>query len=388
MIRVDAKMLSNMLEDVKPAMPGRRCNLPILDCVLVEANGKLQLTGTDLTTGIRTYLDLQSEAEFSTCVPFRAFRDIVRAACGELTLSLSNTDGKFHIQDAQGTRTLQPWDADDYPTWQSTSNPSAWVHVQDITAPLDRVIHAVSKDYNRHGMDTIFVNGPGGTIFATDRHRHVVEPVDWIPPDLRATIAEPKRLLAALKRCRGWVDIAFSENSATFSDGVTTVTCRMTLVGEKEFFPEVAPVSTEFHDPVRVRKADLVKGLKVCKVMRDRGLVAVELWFDSGSIMMKAEHPDLGYAGHVIDAQVPDRLVGKQLAFNVNFLMEAIRAGDPELALEISDDLAVLRIGEEIICGMRQGTKMVERPDFSVPVPVEAKPRKLSKKSRSLKKAA
>lgn len=387
MIRVDAKSLAQILEDVKPAMPSRRCNLPILDCVLVEANGKLQITGTDLQTGARTYLDLQSEAEFSTCVPFRAFRDIVRAACGELTLSLSDADGKFHIQDAHGTRTLQPWDAADYPQWYPGGVPASWVHVQDIIAPIDRVIHAISKDQSRFNMNSLFLNGPGGTIFATDGHRHVVEAVDWIPSDLRATIAEPKRLLAALKRCKGWMDMAFSEKSATFSDGVTMVTCRLTLVSEKEFFPEVAPVSQEFHGPVRVRKADLLKGLKVCKIMTRRD-PAVQLWFDSGSIMMKAEHPDLGYAGHVIDAQVPDMLVGKQLAFNVNYLMDAIRSGDPELALEISDDLTVLRIGKEIVMGMRQGTKPVERPDFSVPVPAEAEPRKLHKKSRCLKKAA
>jgi len=388
MIRVDAKSLVQMLEDVKPAMPSRRCNLPILDSVLIEANGKLQLTGTDLITGIRTYLDLQSEAEFSTCVPFRAFRDIVRAACGELSLSLSEADGKFHIQDAHGTRTLQPCDPDDYPAWQSSGNPSAWVHVQDITAPLDRVIHAVGKDESRFNMNTVFLNGPGGTIFTTDGHRHFVEPVDWLPSDLRATIKEPKRLLAALKRCKGWVDLAFSQNSATFSDGVTTVTRRLSLVGEKEFFPEAAPIDVEFHDPVRVRKADLLKGLKVCKIMLQRDRAAVQLWFDYGSIVMKSEHPDLGYAGHVVDAQVPDALLGKQLAFNVNYLMDAIRSGDPDLEFQISEDLLILKVGEEIISGMRQSSKPVERPNFSIPVPVEAKPRKLNKKSRCLKKAA
>ena len=127
---MNAQRLSGALALCRSVIRGKSC-LPILNHVHVVANGKLQLTATDLDTAIRITFDEQiSEQPFETCVPMchpvdsrflwaevlRGLDDVILSHVPAETGKKSIPE-KFSLSSGRFKAAINSMPASDFPGW-------------------------------------------------------------------------------------------------------------------------------------------------------------------------------------------------------------------------------------------------------------------------------
>jgi DNA polymerase-3 subunit beta len=110
--------LKKALLAVKPAIPGKKCKIPVLNNILIESqdgdNPLTVISATNLEIGVTVCIPGYAGFNRAT-VPHKLILDIINAGCDDI-LPLDWHDYYMSVKwSARGTTTLKGIDADEFP---------------------------------------------------------------------------------------------------------------------------------------------------------------------------------------------------------------------------------------------------------------------------------
>ena len=318
-----------------------RTALPALAGILVEAGPDgIRLVATDLEVGLEVQLAGNVEREGTVVLP-RLFVDVVRTLGGdEVSLERRESEGDVELVAAGSRFHLRTLPADDFPRVSRPTGDPVKISGAAMTATIDRVARAASRDDARPILTGVLVSGEGSTLtmVATDSYRLSVKHTKLEQPltePLEANV--PARALRELSRLTdggGEVEVWIDANQAVFSAAGVLLSSRL-IEGQFPNYRQLLPES--FEHEVRLPRGELLEVATRVSQLAQRN-APLRLAFSEGELTVAAETPEVGDASESIPA--PFQGEPLEIGFNPEFLRDGIDSvGSEELVLKLISPL-------------------------------------------------
>ncbi|MEB3174571.1 MAG: DNA polymerase III subunit beta [Cyanobacteriota bacterium] len=341
--------LNSHLSLVGRVVPSRPSH-PILGNVLLSADGqgRLALTGFDLSLAIETSLEADVQEAGQITLPAKLLSDIVaRLPDGDLTLSVE--------EDPQGAETylatltsesgqfqIRGLGAEDFPALPTVDTVTPlMVPVAALRGGLSGVLFAASADETKQVLTGVHLKGTADSLefAATDGHRlavvetptHFEEGEEVIQgsnlEDFAVTI--PAKALRELERMVGNAQdnelaaLYVDDTQVVFELGSQRLTSRK-LDGAYPAYQQLIP--RQFSRSVTLERRRLLGGLERVSVLADQksNLVKFSLLTAENTLQLSVEAQDLGNAKESLPADILGE--AGDIAFNGKYLLDGLKA--------------------------------------------------------------
>ena len=362
MLRLDSNMLHQAVKSVIPGLPTRRNLLPIIDNILISGNGKLELSATNLEIAIERTLNIQSEQDFTACIPGKTLERLSKNASGEVTLSTPET-GKLHMEDAKGSQDVSTWgDSTDFPSLPfAIGSFVAGSHIQ-VKNFIDTCKPLLDKtgDDGRYNLDCLQFNK--GRVEATDGHRLAFTETSWIPETIKTLVPydSMKRVLKSLETIkRGNPEIIVDFHSEGILINADELTIR--IKARQGDYPDInKALPQKTGDPCIFDKTELIKALKLVGLMASTRNRCIKILVENGKATLRCDNPDLGHGQTRVNYSGSPQM--RFVGINVDYLMDALKSQSSEhVAIQITAGRDAILVNDEVIMPMRDGCMPEDR---------------------------
>ncbi len=339
--------LSSNLSLVSRAVPSRP-NHPVLANVLLTAdveNQRLELTGFDLSLGIRSSFPAVVETGGSFTLPAKLFNDIVsRLPDGNITIdddegeaiaTLTSTSGRYQVRGMGG---------EEYPELPNVEDGEVVnLPPEALINGLKGTLFATSPDETKQVLTGVHLKvQPDGLVFAaTDGHRLAIVETESITPEgeeeteevgeiaeFEATI--PAKALREVERMIGMgksgssVTLRFDEGQVIFELGEQRLTSRK-LEGQYPAYQQLLP--NKFTNQINVDRKQFLGAVERIAVLADQKNNILKCTIDSVNqeISLSVDAQDVGSGRESMAAQISAD-EPEEIAFNVKYLIEGLKA--------------------------------------------------------------
>jgi DNA polymerase-3 subunit beta len=160
-LTISQATLSRALTTVAKAAPSKS-TLPVLSNILIDANGRLMFSATNLEMGITIWTDAKISEPGTTTVPARTMAELVGTLTGDLEMTFNPKKQALTI----GPATVKCIDADEFPPVfnPETTEPAAIVPGPLLAEMIEQVAFAASTDQSRPILQGIHVTLQGSAI--------------------------------------------------------------------------------------------------------------------------------------------------------------------------------------------------------------------------------
>ncbi len=311
-----------------------KTTLPILKGILLESNeGRLKLTGNDLSIGIETYIDANIDIPGGIVVSSRIFGEIIR--------KLPNAQVEITVDDNHNVRLLceksefnlvgQP--AVEYPELPEVEDLHSFEMQQDLLSNMIRqTIFAISQNDSKPILtgSLIKVEENNITIVSIDGYRLAIRKAR-IDSTMNEQAVVPGKTLSEINRILGGYDgdetvkISFTEKHILVSVENVKIVSRI-LEGEFIQYEMIQP--KEFKSELSVKTSELQDGIERASLMAREGKNnSIKLAIRDGSMHITS-NTEMGS----VDEEVVITLDGQDLeiGFNPKYLTDALKVMDCE----------------------------------------------------------
>jgi len=314
----------------------KRQTLPILGNVYLSLeDNKLTLIGSDLETEITTRIDNVGGSNGQTTVSARKLFDICRSLPPESLLSLEiEQDNKMVVKAGKSRFTLQTLSADDYPRLEETQ----WKHEfslsqQQLNHLLTRTSFSMAQQDVRYFLNGLLIEVRDKQILsiATDGHRLAKTEiaVGDLGVDLVQSIVPRKAVIEISKFLDADSDKAVSVKlnaSHILVQSGNFMFISKLIDGRFPDYEKVIPANLDKH--ILIDRANLIEILSRAAILSNEKFRGVSLSV-SGNILKVASHnPDQEHATDEMEVDYQGEDI--EIGFNVNYLLEALKACDSD----------------------------------------------------------
>ncbi|HWP91815.1 MAG TPA: DNA polymerase III subunit beta [Thermodesulfobacteriota bacterium] len=201
-----------------------RSTLPILQHVLLEANGSLRVSATDLELSLVKEVNAETERRGSICLPGRKLFLIVKELEeGEITLEKQNNDW-VRLESGKSKYLLAGLSKEDFPLLEIAKKMEGNVSSDTLATALAHVAYSCANDNSRAYLNGVYVGHE--ELVATDgcRLARVTVPGLSLPEE---TILPRKGVQAVKNLFEEELSWAKQKNHITFSSLNTSLTIRL-----------------------------------------------------------------------------------------------------------------------------------------------------------------
>lgn len=343
-----------------------KVQLPILNHFFLEAKTKnqLEITSTDLFTGIRINIPAKVKKTGKTAVFAKTFVEIINSL-PKKEVRLIGQVNKLQLEWPAGQAEINTAAVDDYPVLSPLDRPRqrCQIDMASFVKVLPRVIIACSGDDTRPVLTGLLIKEIEGKIFfvGTDGFRLAL---DKIPSQQLKKDKEISKELALIVSARGInqvlrnvgfntedggeekggrpkgkkdLEILFLEqNKLGFDLGETKIVVSL-LEGEFPPFAQIIPKEKE--TTAIIDREEFLSRLKTAAVFARDAANIVRLEIGTGQVKLSANAPQAG--SNV--SQISARVTGKKnkIAFNYRYLLDFLNSVDSEeVIFEMSKPLS------------------------------------------------
>jgi DNA polymerase-3 subunit beta len=311
----------------------KRQTLPILSNVLIKlAEGRLELTGTDLEVQLVARCPVETGDSGSITVPARKLLDICRLLPDRSTLSVECRQEKFAIHSGSSRFNLSTLPAENYPEFDAgTPELEFSVAPARLRRALEKTTFAMAQQDVRYYLNGLLLDLDGRMLrtVASDGHRLAFfeEPLE---SETTRQIIIPRKGVLELNRLLG-------EGEDEISVEIAPNTVRVNL-GAVSFAAKL--VEGRFPDYQRVMPRELARVMRADKPAFKAALTRVSVLSsekyksismevdDAGSMALKAQNPDHEDAEERLDIELEGQ--GLSVGFNAAYLLDAINNVDSD----------------------------------------------------------
>jgi len=314
----------------------KRQTLPILGNVYLELNqNQLTLIGSDLETEITTRVHNVDGENGKTTVSARKLFDICRSLPKESLLSLVIEDNSKMIVKAGKSRfTLQTLSAIDYPRLEETQ----WKHEFSLTQQqlnnlLTKTSFSMAQQDVRYFLNGLLLEIKNDHILsvATDGHRLAKTQISTqaLGIDLVQSIVPRKAVLEISK----FLDVNSEENvliklnaSHIFIQSGDFLFISKLIDGRFPDYEKVIPAN--LNKNIIINRANLIDILSRAAILSNEKFRGVSLSVDQNILTVQSHNPDQEHAKDEMEINYQGESI--EIGFNVNYLLEALKACDSE----------------------------------------------------------
>lgn len=314
----------------------KRQTLPILGNVYLELeNNTLVLVGSDLETEITTRVDNIGGDNGKTTVSARKLYDICRALPKESMLSLVvEQDNKMVVKAGKSRFTLQTLSADDYPRLEETQ----WKHEfnlsqKQLNSLLTRTSFSMAQQDVRYFLNGLLLEIHDDYIIsvATDGHRlaktQIV--VDPLGIDIVQSIVPRKAVLEIGKfvssESNEDVSVKLNGSHISIQSGNFLFISKL-IDGRFPDYEKVIPANLDKH--IMINRENLINILSRAAILSNEKFRGVSLSVDNNVLEVRSHNPDQEHAKDEMEVSYSDTAI--EIGFNVNYLLEALKACESE----------------------------------------------------------
>lgn len=314
----------------------KRQTLPILGNVYLDLiDGVLTLVGSDLETEITTRVDGVQGDNGKTTVSARKLYDICRSLPKESMLSLIvEQDNKMVVKAGKSRFTLQTLSADDYPRLEETH----WKHEfslsqKDLNQLLTRTSFSMAQQDVRYFLNGLLLEIHDDHIVsvATDGHRLAktqvmvqslgVEMVQSIVP--RKAVLEIGKFLDATSD--DIVDVKLNSSHISIASGNFLFISKL-IDGRFPDYEKVIPANLDKH--IIIGRSNLIDILSRAAILSNEKFRGVSLSVENNILEVRSHNPDQEHAKDEMEVVYDGPAI--EIGFNVNYLLEALKACESE----------------------------------------------------------
>ena len=314
----------------------KRQTLPILGNVYLELNQSvLTLIGSDLETEITTKVENIEGADGKTTVSARKLYDICRSLPNESQLSLIiEQDNKMIVKAGKSRFTLQTLSAENYPRLEETH----WKHEFNLSQKqlnnlLTRTSFSMAQQDVRYFLNGLLIEIHDDHILsvATDGHRLaktqvMVEPlgielVQSIIP--RKAVIEIGKFLDA--NSDDLVNVKLNTSHISIQSGNFMFISKL-IDGRFPDYEKVIPANLDKH--IIINRENLINILNRAAILSNEKFRGVSLSVDNNVLQVRSHNPDQEHAKDEMEVSYENEAI--EIGFNVNYLLEALKACNSE----------------------------------------------------------
>ena len=312
----------------------KRQTLPILGNVYIELNqNKLTLIGSDLETEITTTVDNVGGVDGKTTVAARKLFDICRSLPSEASLNLElEQDSKMVVKAGKSRFTLQTLSANEYPRLEETQWKNQFnLSQQQLSQLLTKTSFSMAQQDVRYFLNGLLIEIKGDQILsvATDGHRLAKTElnVPGLGIDLSQSIVPRKAVLEIAKfldsGSEDQVGVKLNASHIAVESGNFKFISKL-IDGRFPDYEKVIPANLDKH--VLIDRANLIDILSRAAILSNEKFRGVSLAVSQNLLKVASHNPDQEHASDEMEVEYAGDDI--EIGFNVNYLMEALKACD------------------------------------------------------------
>jgi len=314
----------------------KRQTLPILGNVYLELNQSvLTLVGSDLETEITTRVEGVEGSDGKTTVSARKLYDICRSLPNESLLSLViEQDNKMIVKAGKSRFTLQTLGADNYPRLEETH----WKHEfslsqSQLNSLLTRTSFSMAQQDVRYFLNGLLIEIHDNHILsvATDGHRLAKTQVmvESLGIDLVQSIIPRKAVIEIGKfldaTSDDLVNVKLNASHVSIESGNFMFISKL-IDGRFPDYEKVIPANLDKH--IIINRENLIDILSRAAILSNEKFRGVSLSVDNNVLQVRSHNPDQEHAKDEMEVSYAGEPI--EIGFNVNYLLEALKACDSE----------------------------------------------------------
>ena len=312
----------------------KRQTLPILGNVYLELKDSiLTLVGSDLETEITTRVENIEGSEGKTTVSARKLYDICRSLPNESQLSLIlEQDNKMIVKAGKSRFTLQTLSADNYPRLEETHWKNEFALTQNqLNNLLTRTSFSMAQQDVRYFLNGLLIEIHNDHILsvATDGHRLaktqvMVDPlgIDQVQSIIpRKAVTEIGKFLDANSEAP--VKIKLNASHVSIESGNFMFISKL-IDGRFPDYEKVIPANLDKH--IIINRENLINILSRAAILSNEKFRGVSLSVDNNVLQVRSHNPDQEHAKDEMNVDYSGEAI--EIGFNVNYLLEALKACD------------------------------------------------------------
>lgn len=296
-------------------------------------DGRLQLSGTDLSMSMQTSLPVEVEesGNFNLVLPYKNISDTLKLLPEQPVIFISddvNKTVKMITDNGEFVNTSSS--GADFPKvkFDSSAN-SINLSVEILISAIEKTIFAASTEEMKHTLNGVYFNFQSdySTFVATDAHRLVrYRRTDVSSAQSHSFIIPIKALKVVLNLCNSldepFVNIEFNERQAVFYLGDCTLSCRL-VDGRYPDYETVIPGSSP--NRVIMNRKDLLTSMKRLDNYASKATHLGRFQFKGNFLTIFSE--DVELASHAKE-NLTCLYDGEEIeiGFNINLMLDVINS--------------------------------------------------------------
>ena len=253
---------------------GKNMTLPILSCILIEANGSyLILKATNLDLGIELRIPAKVVVEGVVAVPGAILNGFLSNLSGDNNLTLDEKDGNLHVVSSNSKTTIKSMSSDDFPTIPKVVDGKVYeIDSQNLIKGLKSVWYSASLSSIKPELSSVYIHTKeDGLVFvATDSFRLAEKVIKFKKNNDFEQILMPFKNVADLLKIisdeKDSLAITSTKNQISFEYKDIYIVSRV-IDGTFPDYQQI--IAKEFKTEVIVLKQDLINILKLSNIFSD-----------------------------------------------------------------------------------------------------------------------
>lgn len=312
----------------------RRQTLPILSNLLLKAGEQsLSLASTDLEIEMLTEVEINGGETGETTLPARKFLDICRSLSDDAVIDVSVSGQRATIRSGKSRFVLATLPAAEFPAIEVAEEVSRISLTQhELRDAIARTHFAMAQQDVRYYLNGMLfeVDRKVVRLVATDGHRlSLCEIEGQKKSDNKQSVIIPRKAVQELLRLLPdddqEADIRFGSNYIQVNTPEMQFTSKL-IDGR---FPDYQNVIPSGGDKVAVCKREtLSRALNRVSILSNEKYRGVRLQFSDNILQITAHNPEQEEAEEDLEVRYTGE--GLEIGFNVNYLLDALSAGESE----------------------------------------------------------
>jgi len=311
----------------------RKITIPILANARIQGSGgTITVDATDLE--IAWLCRAQGDAELSCTVNAKRLLDVLKSAPAGEKIEVEQTDSRLNLRFGKSKFHLATLPIEDYPeTQNSAASETVEMAQSDLSEMIAHTLFAVSQDDVRHYLKGALLVAKGGTLtmVATDGHRLAMTQSP-IESSAEFECIVPRKGLFELRRALSPSDeivrIGFGEGQVSFDLGAEVLTSRV-IDGRFPDWERVIPKDQSAE--MRVDKEAFRQGLGRVAIVASEKNKSIRMVVSKKGCELIAGNSDREEAVDEVECEYTGPKT--EIAFNLQYLMEAVDAVDSDLVV-------------------------------------------------------
>lgn len=318
--------------DIANKISGKHMTLPVLSCLLFQANkdNTITIKATNLDIGLEINIPAKVNEQGTVAIPSSVITSFIsNIPNSDKPIKIEVKDGNINISNTKTSGIIKSQPSDDFPSIPRVSSDNVFsIDSADFVKGLKSVWYSSSVSSIKPELSSVYVycDGEYVVFVATDSFRLAEKKVRIKKSKDFEQILIPHKnipdIINVLDNMKGEVEVVLDKNQVSFSYQNTFLVSRV-VDGVFPDYRQIIP--KQYTTEITVLKQDFVNTLKLSNVFSDKfNQVNFKIDPEAKICQIKTKNNDIGENTSNIDASITGE--GIEINFNYKYIIDCFQS--------------------------------------------------------------